>query len=105
MTIEQLKDIIEGTLQNSIDSCPAYTQATTLNTDVIVANIISKVKAFDDKDSRYDFVILGDYESPPLTETAYGNRLDVTEFNYTVYSDDEIVFSIPQENVIYVKRG
>ena len=95
MTIEQLKEIVSGELENTED----------VSKGVVVNNIISKVKAFDDKDSRYDFVILGDYESPPLTETAYGDRLEVTEFNYTVYSDDEIVFSIPQENVIYVKRG
>ena len=95
MTIEQLKEIVSGELENTED-VPKV---------VVVNNIISKVKAFDDKDSRYDFVILGDYESPPLTETAYGDRLEVTEFNYTVYSDDEIVFSIPQENVIYAKKG
>lgn len=95
MTIEQLKEIVSGELENTED----------VPKGVVVNNIISKVKAFDDKDSRYDFVILGDYESPPLTETAYGDRLEVTEFNYTAYSDDEIVFSIPQENVIYVKRG
>ena len=95
MTIEQLKEIVSGELENTED----------VPKGVVVNNIIAKVKAFDDKDSRYDFVILGDYESPPLTETAYGDRLEVTEFNYTVYSDDEIVFSIPQENVIYVKRG
>ena len=95
MTIEQLKEIVSGELENTED----------VPKGVVVNNIISKVKAFDDKDSRYDFVILGDYESPPLNETAYGNRLEVNEYNYTVYSDDEIVFSIPQENVIYVKRG
>lgn len=95
MTIEQLKEIVSGELENTED----------VPKGVVVNNIISKVKAFDDKDSRYYFVILGDYESPPLTETAYGDRLEVTEFNYTLYSDDEIVFSIPQENVIYVKRG
>ena len=95
MTIEQLKEIVSGELENTED----------VPKGVVVNNIISKVKAFDDKDSRYDFVILGDYESLPLTETAYGDRLEVTEFNYTGYSDDEIVFSIPQENVIYAKKG
>ena len=95
MTIEQLKEIVSGELENT-ENVPK---------GVVVNNIISKVKAFDDKESSYDFVILGDYESPPLTETAYGDRLEVTEFNYTVYSDDEIVFSIPQENVIYAKKG
>ena len=95
MTIEQLKEIVSGELENTED----------VPKGVVVNNIISKVKAFDDKDSRYDFVILGDYESPPLTETAYGDKLEINEYNYTLYSDDEIVFSIPQENVIYVKRG
>ena len=71
MTIEQLKEIVSGELENTED----------VPKGVVVNNIISKVKAFDDKDSRYDFVILGDYESPPLTETAYGDRLEVTEFN------------------------
>ena len=105
MTIEQLKEIVSSELERAVKSAHPVHSIRDMNTDAVVNNIISKVKAFDDKDSRYDFVILGDYESPPLTETTYGDRLEVTEFNYTVYSDDEIVFSIPQENVIYVKRG
>ena len=105
MTIEQLKEIVSSELERVVKSAHPVHSIKDMNTDAVAESIISKVKAFEDKDSRYDFVILGDYESPPLTETAYGDRLEVTEFNYTLYSDDEIVFSIPQENVIYVKRG
>ena len=51
------------------------------------------------------FVGVCQYESELLKEIIHGDKLSVDEYNYIVYSDSEIVFSIPQENVVYVKKG
>lgn len=102
MTFESLKELIEKELKETV---APYTQLSPLDLKSIASSIVDKVKEVGDNESTYTFVILGAYESELIKEVVSGDRLEVTEFNYTVYSDDEIVFSIPQENVIYAKKG
>ena len=102
MTFESLKELIEKELKETV---APYTQLSPLDLKSIASSIVDKVKEVGDNESTYTFVILGAYESELIKEVVSGDKITVDEYNYIVYSDDEIVFSIPQENVIYVKRG
>ena len=105
MTYESLKDLIKNELENTMIKLPPYTPFTILDCDRVASNITNKVKEKEGNESNYTFIILGAYEENLLKEKVSGDKLEINEYNYTVYSDDEIVFSIPQENVVYVKRG
>ena len=102
MTFESLKELIEKELKETV---APYTQLSPLDLKSIASSIVDKVKEVGDNESTYTFVILGAYESELIKEVVSGDKITVDEYNYIVYSDDEIVFSIPQENVVYVKRG
>ena len=102
MTFESLKELIEKELKETV---APYTQLSPLDLKYIASSIVDKVKEVGDNESTYTFVILGAYESELIKEVVSGDKITVDEYNYIVYSDDEIVFSIPQENVVYVKRG
>ena len=105
MTYESLKDLVEKEFENIVDHLPPYMQISTLDYGSIASKIVNKVKEKEGNDSNYTFIILGAYEENLLKEEVSGDKLEVNEYNYTVYSDKEIVFSIPQENVVYVKKG
>lgn len=102
MTFESLKELIEKGLKETV---APYTQLSPLDLKSIASSIVDKVKEVGDNESTYTFVILGAYESELIKEVVSGDKITVDEYNYIVYSDGEIVFSIPQENVVYVKRG
>ena len=102
MTFESLKELIEKELKETV---APYTQLSPLDLKSIASSIVDKVKEVGDNESTYTFVILGAYESELIKEVVSGDKITVDEYNYIVYSDGEIVFSIPQENVVYVKRG
>ena len=105
MTYESLKDLIKKELESIVDHLPPYMQLSTLDYDRVASNITNKVKEKEGNESNYTFIILGAYEENLLREEVSGDKLEINEYNYTVYSDKEIVFSIPQENVVYVKKG
>ena len=102
MTFESLKKLIEKELEKTVGG---YTQLSPLDLSGIASKIVDKVKEKGGNESSYTFIILGAYEENLLKEEVSGDKLEINEYNYTVYSDDEIVFSIPQENVVYVKKG
>ena len=102
MTFESLKELIEKELKETV---APYTQLSPLDLKSIASSIVDKVKEVGDNESTYTFVILGAYESELIKEVVSGDKITVDEYNYIVYSDGEIVFSIPQENVIYAKKG
>ena len=105
MTYESFSKLIKEVAEQEIEKSISYL-STPIDTATKISNIIiKKLKEEDKNNSVYTFIILGDYESELLKEIIHGDKLSVDEYNYVVYSDSEIVFSIPQENVVYVKKG
>lgn len=106
MTYEKLYQLIGNTVCDNITNLVDGVRYNKNDfSNKIAKTIVDKVKEEERDASTYTFIILGAFESELLKETISGDSLEISEFNYTVYSDDEIVFSIPQENVVYVKRG
>lgn len=102
MTYEELHSLIKDVAEKEIEKSVSVFSSSSDTADKISDIIINDLKNKDKDNNKYTFIILGSYESELIKETVIGNRLIVDEYNYILCDDNEIVFSIPQENVVYV---
>ena len=104
MTYEELHSLIKDVAEKEIEKSVSFFSSSSDTADKISDIIINDLKNKDKDNNKYTFIILGSYESELIKETVIGNRLIVDEYNYILCDDNEIVFSIPQENVVYVRK-